>query len=344
MARAWEHAIGLRSVDAFSQPKQLIELQPVSAPQSDQSAPLPSRREERPGRQRRSVLIYLAAAALLLALLATILIIEALRMKNPPPAPPAAVPRGWGGRFGVNLGAVFVPEPGFAASLFAEMPRPSPWDGDWASVVQAAGLILQSHWLSLCTTISPLCAICCGSATGREAARARYLAHIDRYIDGPLLAELAAAGNTLLRVPLGFWNLLAFPGPGGLRRPRADYLPRLERLLVRAEAAGFTAVLLDMHAPACSANGEEHGGVSLEGSKGLLLASATARTPRGEASRTEAALEARNLTLRATAAMASLLASRTRLAWRAAPSLYASYYEAAAAVVRQHAGGVVLCG
>jgi hypothetical protein len=84
-------------------------------------------------------------------------------MKNPPPAPPAAVPRGWGGRFGVNLGAVFVPEPGFAASLFAEMPRPSPWDGDWASVVQAAGLILQSHWLSLCTTISPLCAICCGS-------------------------------------------------------------------------------------------------------------------------------------------------------------------------------------
>ena len=108
MARAWEHAIGLRSVDAFSQPKQLIELQPVSAPRSDQSAPLPSRQEEsllraRPGRQRRSVLIY-AAAALLLALLATILIIEALRMKNPPPAPPAAVPRGWGGRFGVNLG------------------------------------------------------------------------------------------------------------------------------------------------------------------------------------------------------------------------------------------------
>mmetsp|Transcript_18677 Transcript_18677/g.55045 ORF Transcript_18677/g.55045 Transcript_18677/m.55045 type:complete len:224 (-) Transcript_18677:29-700(-) len=51
--------------------------------------------------------------------------------------------------------------------------------------------------------------------------------------------------------------------------------------------------------------------------------------------------------------MASLLASRTRLAWRAvellnepgeAPSLYASYYEAAAAVVRQHAGvDVVLC-
>jgi len=37
--------------------------------------------------------------------------------------------------------------------------------------------------------------------------------------------------------------------------------------------------------------GEEHGAVSLEGSKGLLLASATARTPRGEASRTEAALE-----------------------------------------------------
>jgi len=208
------------------------------------------------------VLIYLAAAALLLALLATILIIEALRMKNPPPAPLAAVPRGWGGRFGVNLGAVFVPEPGFAASLFAEMPRPSPWDGDWASVVQA---------------------------TGREAARARYLAHIDRYIDGPLLAELAAAGNTLLRVPLGFWNLLAFPGPGGLHGcldpstapasqhvkhaaaaaaaaaheavwslssdAGADYLPRLERLLVRAEAAGFTAVLLDMHAPACSANG-----------------------------------------------------------------------------------------
>lgn len=27
-----------------------------------------------------------------------------------------------------------------------------------------------------------------------------------------------------------------------------------------------------------------------------------------------------------------------------APSLYASYYEAAAAVVRQHAGDVVLCG
>jgi len=117
----------------------------------------------------------------------------------------------------------------------------------------------------------------CDVADVAADAGERMLAYLDATILESHFETMASKGFTLVRLPLGYWNVVDLPGTGNMpaetaRRwgslqqmlPAADYLPFIERVFDYASAHGLR-VLLDLHSAPGGQTGNQNTGCSTGG-------------------------------------------------------------------------------